>query len=277
VLGTLVRERLPAQRAPGQIWQLLLAASPVAAAFVVAEWLLASGVGSFTGVLSVCGVLSVTLIAGAFPMLLLVASRRKGEVALCRVARFLGHPLVAGGIYLVFLAIIFIHGLVIWRSPVERAAALLVGLLMIAGTAAMARAGAFARRVVVELREDAADGGRGAFAITAAGRPAPTVTELRYAADQRCCESAGGEIPEFGALRGARIRLPAAAARELKVWVHRTTAEGDSQGLPARLELDGSSETRRYDLGQSGQALLPLTGTERWLGIALQEPRGRPS
>ena len=159
-------------------------------------------------------------------MLLLVASRRKGEVALCGVARFLGHPLLAGGIYLVFVAIIFIHGLVIWRSPVERAAALLVGLLMIAGTAAMARAGAFARRVVVELREDGADGGRGAFAITAAGRPAPTVTQLRYAAGQRCCESAGGEIPEFGALRGARIRLPAAAARELKVWVHRTTAEG---------------------------------------------------
>ena len=58
--------------------------------------------------------------------------------------RALGHPLVIGGVYLLFLSNLFLHGLVIWEHPLLRAGGVLMGLLMLAVTVAMIRRGAFA-------------------------------------------------------------------------------------------------------------------------------------
>lgn len=43
-----------------------------------------------------------------------------------------------------YLAGLFIHGLVIWEDPVQRAAALAVGLMMLGLTTVLARRGTFA-------------------------------------------------------------------------------------------------------------------------------------
>ncbi len=59
----------------------LLAVSPVVAAFLMSEWLLLTDSGSFTGLLSIIGVLIVPLLGGIFPVLMLVASRRKGDAS----------------------------------------------------------------------------------------------------------------------------------------------------------------------------------------------------
>jgi hypothetical protein len=57
------------------------------------------------------------------------------------------------------------------------------------------------------------------------------------------------------------------------VWAHKITPEGDSEGLPALLEVHCGSETMRFDLRLSGgQALLPLTSEACWLKITLPEP-----
>ncbi|UCC64125.1 MAG: hypothetical protein JSV36_03440, partial [Anaerolineae bacterium] len=109
----------------------LLSVAPVAAVFVLTEWLLLNGAESFAEPLSFLGVIVISLLGGTFPVLLLIASRRKGEVVPGVVYRFLGHPLVTTGIYLLFLASLLLHGLVIWENPVQRAAALAVGLLML--------------------------------------------------------------------------------------------------------------------------------------------------
>ena len=51
-----------------------------------------------------------------------------------------------------------------------------------------------------------------------------------------------------------------AAARELKVWVHRVSPEQESQAIPAQLEVHLNGETHRYNLELSdGQVVLPLT------------------
>jgi hypothetical protein len=241
--------------------------------FLLAEWLILTGQDSFSGVLGILGVLTNSIFSGLIPVLLLVASRRKGEVVPGVVLSFLGNPLILGGIYLLYTAVLLAHGLIIWEAPAARAAALLTAVLALGATAAMVRGGAFNRRVVVELREDLRQAGRSAFAVTSVGRPAQVDVRLEYAADEQRCRAATGEIPEFGALRRATFQLPAGPARELKVWAHRATPEGASEGLPALLEVQGDGETRQVDLKLSaGQALLPIRGAACRVTIALAEP-----
>lgn len=64
---------------------------------------------SFSEVLGFLGVVAVPMVAGIFPILLLVASRRKGEYVPEFFLRFLAHPVVAGAIYLVSVGILFLH------------------------------------------------------------------------------------------------------------------------------------------------------------------------
>jgi hypothetical protein len=205
---------------------------------------------------------------------LLIASRRKGEVVPGVICRFLGHPLLTTGIYLLSLTNLFLHGLVIWENPVQRAAALAVGLLMLAATVAMARWGAFAPRLVVELREDQRERGgrpvpkgcfakqsRGVFAVTAGGQPAPAEVRMGYPDGERLVRAATGQVPGFSALRYVKFHLPTTQAQELKMWAHTITPEGDSEGLPALLGVHCSGEKKEFDLKLSGgQVVLPFTG-----------------
>jgi hypothetical protein len=254
--------------------RFLLSMSPVIVIFVLTEWLVLTGTGSFTGVLAVGGLLANSVVAGVFPVLLLVSSRRKGDLVPTVVIHALGHPLVVTGIYLLFLGILFLHGIVIWSNPGERAAALSVGLLVIAVTIAMIRQGAFTRRVVVELKQDKSSGNkeRAFFAITANGQPAVAEVQMNYAAREEKRHEAAGEVPAFGDLQSVTFHLPPTQARELKVWAHAVTPDGASESLPVIAEIRCGDETKRFDLKLSGgQVVVPITGDACRLQIAFAE------
>ena len=258
--------------------RILLSMSPVIAIFVLTEWLILTGTGSFTGVLAVGGLLANSVVAGVFPVLLLVSSRRKGDLVPNVVIKALGHPLVVSGIYFLFLGILFLHGIVIWSSVGERAAALIVGLLVIAVTVAMIRQGAFTRRVIVELKRDKLDGNneRAVFSITASGQPAVADVQMSYVAGEQRRHEAAGEIETFSALRSVTFRLPATRARELKVWAHTVTPDGASEGLAAAVEIQYGNESRQFDLKLSGgQVILPVSDGECSLRISLGEGDGK--
>lgn len=256
----------------GERGRFFLSLSPVISALLLAEGLLVTGTGSFTWLISVSGIVTNSLAAGIFPVLLLISSRRKGELVPGVVYRFLGHPLVVGTIYVLFLANLFLHGLIIWQSPLARASAVMVGLVIIGVTIVIVRRGAFVSRIVVELREDQCEGGGGAFAITAGGQPATTEVRLGYPEGEERYQAASGVVPMFATLRYATLYLPPTRAQELKVWVHKVTPEGSSEGLPALVEFRNGNETRQFDLKLSGgQVVLPVTGGECWLRITLPE------
>jgi amino acid permease len=248
----------------GRRGRFAIGTSPVVAAFLAAEWMVLTGSGSFTGVLNFIGILVVALLAGVFPVLLLVSSRHKGEHVPAAGVRRLGNPLLLGAIYLLFVTGVFLHGLVIWDSPFKRGAALLAGAAMVAMTLAMARRGAFAPRTNVELR-DGEGAGAAAFAVTAAGQPAEADVLLEYPDGQQRIGAARGDVPAFASLRRATFRArpqggKIAAARELKIWVHRVNAERESQAIPAQLEVHLDGESHQYNLELSdGQVVLPLT------------------
>jgi amino acid permease len=265
---------IPATHQPGNyaiirhIWhgllsergRFVLSTAPMALAFLLTEYLLATGGASFPRILGFLGVVTVSLVAGIFPILLLAASRRKGEYVPDMIFRVLRYPAAAISIYLFFLANLFLHGLLIWDNPVERAAALAVGLLMLGLTLMMVWRGIFTPRLVVELRGDHRPPGRAVFALVAGGKPVQAKVRLGYPDGEQCLQAASGDVPTFPALRYATFHLPATAARELKVWVHTITPTGTSESLAARIEVCDGQETREFDLTLSdGQVIMPLS------------------
>ena len=256
-LFSLARERI-GQRFSwgGSRAQFLLSLVPVILVLLVAEWMVLTDTGSFAGILGFIGVMVHSLMSGIFPVLLLVASRRKGELVPGVSYRALGHPLVIGSVYLLFLSNLFLHGLLIWEHPLLRVGGVLMGLLMLAVTVAMIRSGAFAPRVVVELRDDRRPDGQSLFAITAGGRPAVSLVRLRSDDGERQIESATGTLPMFGALRSVGIHLPAGPARELKVWGHTITADGISESLAARVTIQDGDEQQALDLRGTGEEIV---------------------
>ncbi len=256
----------------GERGRFVLSISPVMITLLLAQWVVVSGGASFTWLMSFSGVVTNSLAAGIFPALLLISSRRKGDLVPGVVYRSLGHPLVVGTICVLFLGNLFIHGLVIWQNPLARISAVLVGLLIIGVTISMVRHGVFAPRIVVELREDQGDEGKAAFTITAGGKPASADVRLGYPEGEQGHQTVSGTVPMFSALRYATFHLPATAARELKVWAHKVTPDGGSEGLPALLEVHCGNEIRRFDLTLSGgEVVLPLSSDACWLRITLPE------
>lgn len=273
-LFNLARERI-GQR---EVWggsrgRFLVSLLPVIGVLLVAEWMVLTGTGSFAGLLGFLGVMVHSLMSGIFPVLLLAASRRKGELVPGVSYRTLGHPLVIGGIYLLFLANLFLHGLVIWEEPLVRVGGVLMGLLILVMTAAILRRGAFAPRIVVELRDDRRRGGRSLVAVTADGQPAAADVQLRRADGERQRQRATDDPPDFATLQSIGIALPAGRARELKVWAHTISPEGTSEKLPVVVAVHDGDEQRVVDLGRSGgQVVLRLKGD--WCRLEFTLPVG---
>ncbi len=274
----LVLERLPARSAAsalarlGESGRFWLAVSPVVVVFLLAEWVSLTGFGTFTSLLSILSALTLPLLAGVFPVLLLAATRRKGDFVPEVVYRFVGHPLILVAAYLIFLGIIMIHGVYIWQGPVEQAGAWLMVLIVVGATGLMLRGGGLARRTVVELRHDQRDHEPSLVAVTSGGRPAPTEIVLNYANHQDKFEAARGEVSNLAGLRSAQVQLPATGASELKIWAHRLTPEGASTVLPAAATLQSGSEAQTVSLDE-GQVILPLPGPTGQVEIKLTEAK----
>jgi amino acid permease len=255
-LFNLARERIGARHLwGGSRSRFFLALSPVIAVLLVAEWMVLTDSGSFTGILGFLGVIVHSLMAGVFPVLLLVASRRKGEIVPGVSYRVLGHPLVVAGVYMLFLSNLFVHGVLIWDQPIQQLGAVLIGVAVLGMTAAMLRRGAFATRAVIELRADRRPEAPWLLSLTSGGAPATAEVHRRDASgDWRRGEL--GELSDVGSLRGLRIDLPAGLAPELRVWAHAITAEGTDEALPTRVTVRGGGATQDLEPDATGMVTL---------------------
>ncbi len=261
----LIQERLPAPRASmsaaSERRRFLFSISPVVVAFLLTQWLTLTGAGSFASLLGTVSALALPLLGGIFPVLLLAATRRKGDFAPTVVFRWLGSPVVIAGTYLFFWGSILVHGLVIWQEPWLRAVALVTGLIVLGMTLLILRRGALEPRVVIELRQDRRLGGQDEFNVTARGEPAAAAVKLEYASDAQQSTAFTGRVPAFAALRAASFALPATNAQQLKVWAHQITPEGASRGLPVVVEVDAGNGKHATDLALSnGAIILPISG-----------------
>jgi len=252
--------------------RFFLSISPLLLVLLLSEWLFFTGTQSFTSVLGFAGVLGNSLVGGIFPVLLLVSSRRKGELVPDVVFQFLNHPWFITGLYSLFLGNLLLHGLMVWKNPVARISALSVALLSLVAPSIMVYNGAFATRLIVELRENAQERGRTVFSIIAGGKPKKADVWLGYADGEQHYQAATGEVPSPSLLRYAVFQLSTKRVEELKVWAYRDNSTGDFESLPALLEVENGNKKMNFDLKLSGgKILLPLMSVSCYLKIALPE------
>jgi hypothetical protein len=263
----------------GRRGRSVLGAAPIFVSFVATEWLLLTGSGSFAGLLGFIGVIVVSLVAGIFPVLLLVASRRKGEYVPMVARRRLGHPVLLAGLCLLFLGSLLLHGLVIWEQPWLRAGAVLVAAGIVVMTIRMVRTGTFSPRLNIELRDDQGRG-RTFFTVTANGRESTSRVTLEYGDGARHLQSAAGEIAAFPSLRHAVFEpsfadRARAIPREVKILVHRVTPEGDSEAIGGSVTVQTGGEIKQFDLELAkGQVIVPVTDATCRVDIEFTGMRG---
>lgn len=271
-LFNLARERLSPQRANslGRIGTFLVSLSPVILVFAIALWMSITGSGSFAGILGFLGIVVDSLMIGIFPMLLLLASRRKGELVPGVVHRFLGNRVLAIAIVLLYLFILFLHGVVIWQSPVAKAAGIIVGILVIVLTLNMLRKHVFAPRMVVELRDDQQADAPSLLSLVDSGEYAAADLNLSYDGGREGVGSANSAIEPFSRLRSLSFQMPPSMSREIKVWVHRITPGGEIGDFPAATTLTTGSQQQNFDLtASSDQVIVPLDSESNELEITL--------
>jgi amino acid permease len=215
----------------------ILAVLPTAAVFVLVESLLLAGAASFTEPFGIIGVLTVPLLGGIFPMLIVAAARRRGEYVPGHVVRLIGARSTVIVISLLFLAAVFVHALFIWDGGWDQVAALAVGIGMAVLMLRIATGGSFRGRTVLELRRTAAGETRG------------------LVAEGRQVEAGAGRASD-----SLVTAVPGDAPRDLLVWAHLVTPEGHSVGLAGDLEL--ADPPASLTLDQDGRAVASLAPGE---------------
>jgi hypothetical protein len=271
------KERLPYRIREHPQLGLILPMLPVAAIFLLTEWLAVTGVVSFAGLLGFVTVMTLTTLGAFFPILLALAGRRKSDVALIGFRGLLGSEPVLAALYILFLATMYAYGLVIWSTLLEKGITLLAAVAITAGTVQVLRRGMLDTRTVVEVRDDENTGSPPSYAVLHAGRPMPVTATVEDGAEPQR-SAAEGSLPSLSRLRAVHFGLPASDATEIKIWVHRVTSIGESIGIPATVTMTNGDDSRLVDLGLSnGWAVLPIGPAATQVSIRLRPAEDAPS
>ncbi|MFL5673554.1 MAG: hypothetical protein ACJ779_00970, partial [Chloroflexota bacterium] len=246
-------------------------AAPLAVIFVVVEVLLSRGSVSFTEPLNVVGTLTLPLLSGVFPMLLLLAARRRGDRLPGRMIGPLGSPVVALAIGGVFLFGVVAFGLWIWDSQLERLAALAVGGAMIVLTVVSWRHGAFRPRTVVEYRLETGPPDRGILSVVSGGRAVPTSVDLDESTGRRQAHGAEIVINAPNRLRAMTVHLPADIAADVSLWVHSVGADGGTIRTPVDVRIDDDAPDTAFRVADQSASFFAVRsgGDPRRLTISL--------
>jgi amino acid permease len=263
-------------RTAARVGSFVVRSAPLLAIFVMVELLLARGSVSFTAPLNVVGTLTLPLLGGVFPMLILVAARRRGERLPGHVIGPLGWPVVAVAVGGVFLVGVLAFGLWIWVEPLERAAALLVAGAIVALAVASWRRGAFQPRTTVEYRLEQGPPDQGILSIVSDGRPVPATVDVDETTARRRETVSELVVNSPNRLRSITVELPRDVAPELRLWVHAIGPDGTSSALPAHVRvLDGGEEVGVHLADRA--STLTLRGGEELARLTIAVTPGQAS
>jgi amino acid permease len=213
-LYNLVAERFVDRRRVARLLGLGL----IGAIFLLAELLIITESASFAGSLGIVGALTGPLMGGVFPILMLESSRRRGDYEPSLFWRWMGQPVVAGLVFVAFMATEVIY-VWLWPSPVQRLVAATVVIIVVVITVIMLRSGALRPRAVVEVRRDE-ESGHDHLQVVSRGRT------VRFE-----------ELPPGE--RVVDVPLGPLDVREIRAWAHQVDPGGESQVLAATAAVRG--------------------------------------
>jgi hypothetical protein len=261
-----VGQRLEASR----IAAFVVRAAPVTAIFVFVAVLLAANAISLTAVLALIGTLTVPVLGGVFPMLVLVAARRRGERVPGHFLAPLENPLIAALIALPFFLGVAAFGLWIWTDPVQRLAALAVCAAIIALVGVSIRRGAFRPRTVVEYRIEVGPPASGVLSVVSAGRQVADTVHVQEGGGARDVAGPIAVIAEPGRVRRLGVDIPASLAQEVTLWLHTVTSDGSSTRTAAPIDVAvGDDQPVRVE-GPVDRLEIPSHGEPLTLTLSMQ-------
>ena len=264
---------LPSQawRQRGRLIGFAIKAAPLALIFIAVEGLLDTGAISFTEPLSVVGTITLPLLGGVLPMLMLVAARRRGERLPGRVIGPLGLPITALMIGAVYVFAVAAFGLWIWHEPLERLAAIAVSVATVALALVSWRRGAFAPRTVVEYRVEPGPPAYGVVSVVSRGRPMVAEIGLHETTGLRRVAAAETVVSAPNRLRSVSVALAEHASGDLELWIHSIAGDGSSVPTPSDVQLivAGNTMTIGIDGRIAAPVVVPLGSDSAVLTISL--------
>ncbi len=265
----MVQERLPAPR-EGSVFskpraRFLISILPMFGVLAFAEWLAYNSASSFASLLGILGAFALPLLSGIFPILLLAATRHKGDFVTHSTPRVLGNSIILGLVYALFVGIIFVYGIFIFQELLIRVLIVSVGLITLLVTFLILRRGALTPRIVLQvcgaenMREDenmrAAPVSRAAYSVVANGEALDVQVQVNGAQFLRGVTS---ELPAFADVRSLVFALPETVAREIKIWMYQTTGTG----MNARIEIKNGVRVERMETSEArAGALIKIDGS----------------
>ena len=75
------------------------------------------------------------------------------------------------------------------------------------------------------------------------------------------------EIPSYKQLKNIFVEFSVPSSKEMKVWLHRITPEGNSEPIPATLRIKDGSDTAVQLGANTSSVLIPLTSKANRLEI----------
>ena len=232
----------------------MISSVPTAALAAIAAALIVAGSASVSGPIRIVGVVAIATIAGVLPPMLVLAARRRSDVATSSSRVLAGTALMAlTG--LVAIAVLVLHATVLWSDPGERALAAVATAFAVASLILAARHGAFRPAAVLELRQE--DSGRVRIRAQENGR------DLELAIGEQVVRGQG-EFPLGPGAAPLKIRGRTETSAELKISAQRLDPSGGAAALPVVIELSPQATLQMAEVG--GMATLPwspVTGRSR--------------
>lgn len=226
----------------GKLGRSALCSLPMVALTVLCAVLLSAGAGSVSGPLKITGVIVIGMIAGVLPPLLLVASRRRPELAGVVRGGWIVSPPILAAMMVGALVVFVLHATILWTDPIERGIAAASAVIALVVVALSFRHGSFRRTAVLDVREREGDGGL------------DLVVEHDGVVERPRLHLAGAELseetrPELGGGEALDVAARSATSRSLRVSAQRLERGGGAAALPLEVELQGAEigEVHRLD------------------------------
>jgi hypothetical protein len=115
----------------------------------------------------------------------------------------------------------------------------------------------FSPRAVVEIFLDQSGGKPAVLNLIHAGKPLHAEITLSYGEERRQLTASSSELPEFQKLRSLQLDIPALTAKELEIWTHQLTKDGQSEPISTLVRVHYNGLMEEFDLS-SGQKRLIL-------------------
>lgn len=231
---------------------------PLVGIFFLSERTLLNHTGSFSQPIGFLGNIVISMIAGVFPILLLVSSRKKGEIQPGYTLPGLNMPVIPAAVYLIFVGNLFMHGLLVWRNTFQGATALLAGCISVGITIIFIQRGAFLPRLFLELRSDANSPEKTNFSISSSGVPIAAEVQVESPEDHQSICASQGEIFTLKNGQSASFQIPPTNAWDLEVLAFRLGKDASYESLPGCLEIQTTGRAESFDLNSFKEEALTI-------------------